>query len=205
MQEDQFDALFRGTDDEYDDQRAEKLKNLKSLHPGSPKPIGGEYSREKFYTYSKNEHDHSVNVQVTMRPQLSNLLGRAVSMGLIPEYASKQAIIRDAIHHRLADIAENYADFEMSDMLALERMDTLAQMRREHRRTIKAVLTNAQADLDELVRDSDWDDLALELDKLEMHAGDMPAKSREKLDGLIQEYRGKLRRFGGSAYIETDS
>lgn len=192
-----FDNLFRGVDDDerYEGERAEKMAQLKTIHPGSPKPVGGEYRRDAFYTYSKNDHDHSSNVQVTMRPQLNNLLGRIVQMGLIPEYTSKQAIIRDAIHHRLAEIAENYADFEMSDMLAVERMDTQAQMRREHRRTVKQVLVNAQADLDELVQDGDWDDLALELDKLEMHAGDLPEKPQQKFVAMIDEYRAKHRRF----------
>lgn len=205
MADDPFD-VFRGVDDEaeYQDERDGKMAQLKTIHPGSPKPVGGEYSRDKFYTYSKNDHDHSANVQVTMRPQLSNLLGRVVQMGLIPEYTSKQAIIRDAIHHRLAELAENYGDFEMSDMLVLERMDTMAQMRREARKTIKAVLKNAEADLEEMVRDGEWDDLALELDRLEAHTQELPAKSREKLEAMIVEYRARLRRFGGAAYADMN-
>lgn len=198
MIEDRFDELFRGTDDDeqFDAARAEKMTELKSLHPGSPKPVGGEYGPDKFYTYSKNDHDHSVNVQVTMRPQLSNLLGRVVEMRLIPEYTSKQAIIRDAIHHRLAYIADHYADFEGGEMLAYERIATTMQMRRESRRTVNSVISEAEAELNEIVRSGDWDDLQHELDSLDMQLLDLPEKQQQRLAALVLEFRAKLKRFG---------
>ena len=80
------------------------------------------YDPAKFYVRASNGHDHSEKLQVPFLPSQYTEMARVVGAGVIPAYTSMQALVRDAIFHRLMWLAENFELAGVKESLALEAM-----------------------------------------------------------------------------------
>ncbi len=184
------DDPFQGIDD--DDPRIAKIA---TIHPGRSDKHGA-YDPHRFYTVSKNAHDHSENIQVPFPPAVAALIKRVVELDALTEYRSKQDVIRDAVYHRLAFLADEYGQFDLTISLERHLVDVRAQMRREERATEERIVANAAADLEMMDGKGQWRKLQRELDELEIGLRVVDEDLRERLQGLIDQYRGRLKRFG---------
>lgn len=89
-----------------------------------------DYDRSKFYTRSTNRHDHSKSIQTPFPQDLHGLIHKLA--GTIPAYdGSAQALIRDAVFHRVHDLQDmgwQMADDQLAEMqLAAEQENLLAR------------------------------------------------------------------------------
>lgn len=78
------------------------------------------YSRDNFYTRSVDSKGHKETFHVPTPPAIFGQVGELVAQRMIPAYRSPQDFVRDAIVHRLRDIAEMTANGTLNRVLSLE-------------------------------------------------------------------------------------
>lgn len=179
------DDPFAGINDDYE-------TNLAAL--GAMKVVE-DYDPAKFYCRSTNKFDHSVKVQSPFPNDIVAAIDKVVNLRLVPEYTSRHALIRDAVVHRLHFLVETFGDWEIGELLALERVVAAAEARRALRVRQKEILETAEVELRELSQDADWESLEAELAQLEAALPTLTEHYQRKLAVLIDQHRASLRRF----------
>lgn len=69
--------------------------------------VTDDYDITSFYPEAADGRGHSDNLRVRVKPEIAGEIGALVASGVIPEYTTPQAMVRDAIVHRLHWLAEN--------------------------------------------------------------------------------------------------
>jgi hypothetical protein len=176
--QDRFDP-FVGVDDDYDARMSEagKLK------------VVDDYSPEKFYCRSTNKFDHSQAVQVQFPKDIVAAIDTLVALRIIPEYTSRGAVLRDATVHRLHELAGLVGNWELGELLTLERAIAGQDARKAIRQRNRELLEAAAEELKGLANERDEEGLANELDNLEVIAETMNEFHGRKMHKLIAEYR----------------
>ena len=64
------------------------------------------YDAKHYYTQSSDSKGHHAKVQVKVPTNIAGEIARLVQSGIIPEYDTAQALIRDAVIHRLHMVNE---------------------------------------------------------------------------------------------------
>lgn len=78
------------------------------------------YSRANFYTRSVDSRGHKETFHVPSPPAIFGQVGELVASRMIPAYRSPQDFVRDAIVHRLRDVAEMTASGQLARVISLE-------------------------------------------------------------------------------------
>lgn len=78
------------------------------------------YRRDNFYTRSVDSKGHKETFHVPAPPAIFGQVGEMVAQRLIPAYRSPQDFVRDAIVHRLRDIAEMTENGTLNRVISLE-------------------------------------------------------------------------------------
>jgi len=80
------------------------------------------YDPRKFYTHSRDKQGHSAHFRINLPTNLAGQMRSLVQSGAIPQYGTVESLIRDAIHHRVMQVAQ------MVDAGDLEQAVSLAMM-----------------------------------------------------------------------------
>ncbi len=72
--------------------------------------VTDDYDVASFYPEATDGRGHSDNFRVRLKPEIAGEIGALVASGLIPEYTTPSALIRDAVVHRLHWLSENADD-----------------------------------------------------------------------------------------------
>lgn len=69
--------------------------------------VTDDYDVNSFYPEGTDGRGHSDNFRVRLKPEIAGEIAALVASGLIPEYTTPSAVIRDSIVHRLHWLSEN--------------------------------------------------------------------------------------------------
>lgn len=120
------------------------------------------YQANRFYTKSRNAHDHRERMQVSVPQGIDSQILAAVAA--IPQYRSPQDFWRDAAIHRLEWLQHHYQmDDDMRRFVELERMDADTDRAVDEVRTMTASVAALNAALAEHYEAQDWQMLADEI------------------------------------------
>jgi Arc/MetJ-type ribon-helix-helix transcriptional regulator len=97
-----------------------------------------DYSRDTFYTGSTDGNGGSVSMTISVPPAMVSQLAALVQSGRFPSLRTKEAAIRDALHHRLHDYGEMLDDPEFERRTALWRRIDEAGRRKSELDAIEA-------------------------------------------------------------------
>lgn len=86
--------------------------------------VTDDYEVASFYVDATDGRGHSDNLRVRLKPQIAGEIGALVASGAIPEYSTPQALIRDAIVHRLHWLSANTDD----PVLAAKLQETIRRV-----------------------------------------------------------------------------
>lgn len=149
-----------------------------------------EYDIGKFYTRATNQHDHSSNVQLPLPKELKGHLQTIVNQGMFP-YTSVQAIIRDAIVHRLEWLSgQNPADLETPQVVAFERMLARQEMRAEAQRAQEEIYAGFIKGCEKALDIHAWEQVLVLCDEMEMDLDHMDDAWRNRTLETIEKMRG---------------
>lgn len=140
-----------------------------------------DYSPEHFHTRATNKHDHSKSIQTPFPSDMHSQIHRWSR--LIPEYKdSAQAMIRDAVHHRLHWLKENKDGGEVS---AIYEARAEAQRVYEHELMISELIEEARKEVLFLVKKGKRKALGAVLDVYRPLLLDLEPTERAELQEII--------------------
>lgn len=107
------------------------------------------YDPTRFYTYSQDKKGHSVGIRINIPKPLAGELSNLAKSGTVPAYRSTEDVVRDALYHRVKQIARmvDNGELEVAVDMAMLMSDELQMMdeAEEAKELIDAVRSNAQA------------------------------------------------------------
>lgn len=149
----------------------------------------GAYSRAKFYCHSTDKRGHSEFIRGPLPPTILAKMSELVQDRNFPDYTSVQAIMRDAIYHRLHEIADIKGDEALRRIVAMEmkmadraRSAYLLRRQQEMVDQIEMLLGLALQAQDELA-------LIEEISKAEADMADLIEPYRSRVIDIIDKYR----------------
>lgn len=146
------------------------------------------YSRERFYTKSRDKTGEKDNVRVQFPGGLGHEVDALIAEKIIPEYATRQDFVRDAIVHRLHDIAE------MKEMGRLSRRmnPLILQMEMEQLKadveSSRATVQITEAMLTGSATSSDWVAVGMALERGFMQIGTLREPYQSQLRDILRSY-----------------
>lgn len=152
------------------------------------------YDIAKFYTRATNDHDHSMTMRVPMPREIMGEISRWVQMGLVPAYTSPQALVRDAVHHRLQWLAEQKGDWELAGVLSVQRGLDAQERILTRLATEEKFLAGVKKVIAELEGTHRLDMLETYLDQVEIEEHDIDERSRMELVKVIADGRDLIAR-----------
>lgn len=181
--------------------------NVRHLHPSDRPPSpsshtgpdpwdlddGTGYDPSKFYTKaSTTKGDKGENWQVMVPSSVASQLTAMIQGGKIKHYATRQDFIRDAIYHRLHDIAEMLNDTQLARKLGILYRTSEMLSIREDVQAADDFIDTVRESCRELEDRKEWELLVETLNLAEEHIEVVPTARKAALGEVIDKYRGLL-------------
>ena len=77
------------------------------------------YDARHYYTQSSDSKGHHAKIQVKLPTNIAGEIARLVQSGVIPEYDTAQALVRDAVIHRLHEVNAWIKDEDLSRTITM--------------------------------------------------------------------------------------
>ena len=152
------------------------------------------YDPMKFYTASQDTHGHSVQLRVTFPKPVVGEMAAMVERRAVPAYLNKEQIIRDAVYHRLKQLARALDDGELEAVVNVAMIHAEEIMMAEMDEQAADVVVAVQANAQRLQTQKQWDALATYLAEREELAESLPEPHRGELVRVIEVHRGMMKR-----------
>ncbi len=150
------------------------------------------YDPFRFYTFSQDKHGHSGTLHVPFPKPLLAEMAALASSGVVPAYRGANDIVRDAVYHRVKQIAQmvDAGELEVSVDMAMLMSDEMKIQNdaQEAANLIAAMKENAQG----IYAREGTDGLRLYLAQREEDLDSIPAPFREEYQGVIETFKPKL-------------
>lgn len=153
----------------------------------------GSYSPDRFYCRSVDKQGHGSEVRAQIPPEMAAVMERIVQQQKIPNYQTKQDIVRDALAHRLHYITTSLIDDPRlrAEVDRYRRMADLLDRVAERERLSNYVEQYDHA-LAKAVRDRDWLSLVELLNEAYETVDEIRDPYREQLKELHARYTQNL-------------
>jgi hypothetical protein len=152
----------------------------------------GDYSLASFYTRATNRHDHSQPIQTPFPPELASMV--TLWANQIPEYrGSRQALIRDAVMHRLKWLIDHQGLDDDRTRFSLYRARVTQAEMMETAREQAEFLKQARQDFGEMF---ELGSRRRFLDMLRVYEGwmdEVDEETAEQLGKIVAEARGRAK------------
>jgi len=152
------------------------------------------YDARNFYTQSSDSKGHHAKIQVKVPTNIAGEIARLVQSGVIPEYDTAQALIRDAIIHRLHDVNQWVKDEGLQRTITMwtihEDAIHKANQRDQFKEMMHAIDEHAQFLINRGNQDAAREYVTDLLDKTDA----VPTEFRSEYIGNLE---GKMKIFGG--------
>lgn len=154
---------------------------------------GGGYDINDIITSSQDEHGHSVNLRLTVPKSWNAILHKIKESDSWPEYTSANAIMRDALYHRLHWISEqkNRQAFPAIDeAIAIAQAESSLEL--DNRRAERVAVLRKKIDdvLGEMLSNYEYEALVEWVDDFAEHQlPRIQQPHRKKLEEQLSMYR----------------
>jgi hypothetical protein len=158
--------------------------------------VTDDYDVASFYPEATDGRGHSDNLRVRLKPEIAGEIGALVASGVIPEYATPQAVIRDAIVHRLHWLSENTDDPVLAAKMAeAVRRTVIEETTQRYTRLIDSFeefISRTRAVCDRALKFGDSHGVAGYLDDVTEYAENSREPYRSMLLAVVKDYRSRL-------------
>lgn len=156
------------------------------------------YDPSRFYTHSEDRKGHSFHVRANIPKPLAGELASLVQSGVVPAYRSIGDITRDAIYHRVKQVATMIENDELNQavdmaMLLSEELQIIDEGQHAEQ-LIDAVRTNAQG---MFAKDKNTTRLKRYLAQKRSVADSVPEPHRDDYVAAIEDYEKRIAKVEG--------
>lgn len=151
------------------------------------------YSPDKFYTKSTDGKGVSETKYIKVPPSLIGEIGELVAARVIPDYKTDGDFIRDAIVHRLHEIAEMRQDGRLAAVVNRQVMLNENMRVMQDMEECQMIVTTHRDSFEKAVQVGDALMLAVALDNAEGNLDVLRPAYQAELRGSITEYKRQLR------------
>jgi hypothetical protein len=151
-----------------------------------------DYSPARFYTRSTNQFDHSQTVQTGFPREVMALVSKIVHAGVVPEYRSNQDFIRDAVVHRLHQIATFLDDPAMDYTLTIERVQCILDQRAADIAALDRMAESIEDLAGRALTDQNWANLREVIRQAETLADQIAGPWGARMDRQVAQWRDQI-------------
>ena len=152
------------------------------------------YDARSFYTQSSDSKGHHAKIQVKVPTNIAGEISRLVQSGVIPEYDTAQALIRDAIIHRLHHVNEWIKDEGLQRTITMWTIHEDAIHKANQREQFKEMMHSIDEHAQFLINRGNQDAAREYINDL---LGKMDAVPPEFRSEYIGNLEGKMKILGG--------
>lgn len=157
--------------------------------------VGNNYSPASFYTQARNSSGLTERFHQSLSPALFDIASRVAGDNGLP-YGSIQALVRDALVHRLHWLEQNATDPVLVEALAewrrLEEVDHQMQTYARMTENIERLTESLRATCESAVKGGDWHALWWMLDEIEETWENVREPFRSTALTILAYYRGEI-------------
>lgn len=151
-----------------------------------------DYTPGRFYTRSTNQFDHSHTVTVGFPREVMALVSKIVHSGVVPEYRSNQDFIRDAVVHRLHQVAAFLEDPAADYTLTIERVQCILDQRAADIAALDRMAQSIEDLADRATADQNWANLREVIRQAETLADQIAGPWGARIDRQVQIWRNQI-------------
>ena len=151
-----------------------------------------DYSPARFYTRSTNQFDHSQTVQTGFPREVMALVSKIVHAGVVPEYRSNQDFIRDAVVHRLHQVAAFLDDPAMDYTLTIERVQCILDQRAADIAALDRMAESIEDLAGRALTDQNWANLREVIRQAETLADQIAGPWGARMDRQVAQWRDQI-------------
>lgn len=155
------------------------------------------YSLDAFYTTSVNNHDHSDPMSVKVPATLNAIMGALIQSGRLPDYKTRQDLVRDAVTHRLQYLSTVVEVDGIEEWVRQEHALKQAENKRQRRVGRDKIVENNREEVRIACAGQERGiimDLIVDLQGVMEWLVEEPW--RGQMEGLMKELEGALTRMG---------
>lgn len=153
-----------------------------------------EYNPHSRYTASTDDRGHSGWVKALRVP--TNIVGeiaKIVESGVISEYDTAGALVRDAIVHHLHRLNEDIKSTSLEQNLNLVRINSEVQQRRKELQIFTSMIDTFEEEVDHLVRHRAYDEAYAYCQQMEKYESAIPARFLDEFKDRINRIKARVR------------
>lgn len=153
------------------------------------------YRIDDFYIGSTDGRGHNQNVQVPVPTNVMGHMASMIQMRTFPAYRSMQDFIRDAIVHRLHQLAamtDRETATTLNEVVSMEVMASHVEKHARDMDTMRSMVSRADQNLSLAAKEEDWITLRKMLDVYEGGIEDLNEPWRGRLEEILETYRRRL-------------
>jgi len=151
------------------------------------------YDPDRFYTAGRDQQGHFSEVRVQIPTPLAGELARLVEDRRIPEYQTRQHVVRDAIYHRVKTIAKVLDDGKLEEavnMAMLEADEIQEASRAENaKRLIDSMEANLKSRLARAEANGRWEGINAYIEDRAAKSQAVDEEWRIEYETVLREYR----------------
>lgn len=152
------------------------------------------YDSHKFYTQASDRKGHAAKIQVKLPTNIAGEIARLVQSGVITEYSTSQAFIRDAVIHRLETVNQWIHDGRLEKTISMWTIHNDALRKTQERETFQSMMREIGDHCQHLLNTGRQDDLRDYVENLLGQAITIPVEFRTEFIGDLE---GRLKLIGG--------
>lgn len=152
------------------------------------------YDARSFYTQSSDSKGHHAKIQVKIPTNIAGEISRLVQSGVIPEYDTAQALIRDAIVHRLHAVNEWIKDEGLRRTITMWTIHEDAIHKANQREQFKEMMHSIDEHSQFLINRGNQDAAREYVNDLLSKTDAVPQEFRSEYIGNLE---GKMKILGG--------
>jgi hypothetical protein len=152
------------------------------------------YDKNSFYTNGGNRGDNEVK---SIRLPMSTIakIGEMIASRDVPAYKTEADFYRDAIVHRLHDVAEMRKNGDLLQFVNIQTMASRVAMRRDDMASLNQLVMSYEEAMGEALRMEDKPLLETLLGEAENDIEELRPTYQFKLRDIIKRYRGEYNRM----------
>lgn len=147
------------------------------------------YDPKKFYTASQDKKGHSYHARVNLPKPLAGQMAGLVQSGLIPQFRSIEDVIRDAVMHRVKQVARMIDDGELEGAVDLAMLLSNEMQMVHDEEEAGEFVAAVQANAARLLKRQSWSELRRYLAERQDFAEALPPYFRDQLLDVIDVYQ----------------
>lgn len=153
------------------------------------------YDPKNFYTASENKKGFSNTVKFAIPKGILGQIQRIINSGFVPEYRSSSDFMRDAVMHRLKQVAAWIDDGELEAQVELTMMIFREEQIAQQKADVEILMARVRQNFEDAMERGDYNWVRDHLIERAEEADSIPEQHRSKFLNVLAEYSDKVERM----------